>query len=771
MLNKINMYQKLVLILLVCSTLITNQVILGKDKPVNIITAKIRDLNIISIKYDGDAGDVKAKDFKITPDLQIHALNIKNDKIQLETDAVDLSVPYYIEFRDARLPVQPGAVLNSIYSDKELGCFWDQQETFFRLFAPRAKSVNLVLFEKYENEKGAEHDMASIGDGVWQCRLPGFYFGQYYGYRLDRPADKTEQFNPDLLITDPYSKAVATRNEHQHRGKTLILDTSQYDWQGDTPLGHKPEDLIIYECHVRDMTAHLSSGVTPELAGSYKGLLQNNIKGGLEYIKSLGVNAVEFLPIHDFGNMEYPYGKPVNGIMNTWNPYSRNHWGYMTSHFFAPESYYASEQTMEPGSVCGLDGRQVFEFKDVVKALHKENIAVILDVVYNHVSQYDMNALKHIDKNYYFHLYDDQTFCSASGCGNDLRTDRKMSRRLIVDSIKYWMREYHVDGFRFDLAAMIDWETIDEIMTEARKINPNVILIAEPWGGGGYSPAEFSKHGWAAWNDQIRNGVKGQNPVNGQGFIFGKYYENNNLGTIKRYIVGNPAADGGLFKDKSHSVNYLESHDDHTFGDFVRIGLGDVKVEHHVSGTPNEQKLTAKQLAVNKLGALVLFTSQGPLMIHEGQEYARSKVVAPTMVPDSHVGRIDHNSYNKDNETNWLNFEHAELNHELVDYYKGLIRLRTQHAAFRRSKKRDVSFFDHEVPFVLGYLIQKDGSGDKSNFLILINANQHKKAEFTLPSGEWQVVVDAGKAGTETLRNVNKNKIMLEPVSGMVLKQ
>ncbi len=765
------MYQKLIFFLVLNSQLITNQVISGNAEQVRIITAKIRDFNIISVKYDGDAGEVKFSEFKFTPDLKIHAINFKNDRIQLETDTIDLSVSYYIEFRDMRLPVVPGAVLNSFYSDEKLGCFWDQRETFFRLFAPRAKSVKLVLFQEFEDEQGSEHDMLRIGNGVWECRLPGFYFGQYYGYRLDRPAGETENFDPNSLICDPYSKAVASRNEYLHRGKTLILDTSRYDWQGDAPLQHKMEDLVIYECHIRDMTAHPGSGVPPELAGSYKGLILKNIKGGLEYIKSLGVNAVEFLPIHDFGNIEYPYGKPVNGMINTWNPYARNHWGYMTSCFFAPESWYAGEQSHEPGQVCGLDGRQVFEFKDVVKALHKENIAVILDVVYNHVSQYDLNAYKHIDKNYYFHLNDDQTFCAASGCGNDFKTDRPMSRRLIIDSIKYWMREYHVDGFRFDLAAMIDWETIDEILTAARGINPNVVLIAEPWGGGGYKPAEFSKHGWAAWNDQIRNGVKGQNPVNGQGFIFGKYFENNNLETIKRYILGNPAGDGGLFQEKSHSVNYLESHDDHTFGDFVRIGLGDVTVEQIVAGTPNEQKLTPKQMAVNKLGALVLFTSQGPLMVHEGQEYARSKVIAPTIVPDNHIGHIDHNSYNKDNETNWLNFEHAELNRELVDYYKGLVRLRAQHAVFRRSGKQDITFFDNKVPFALSYSIQKDGSGDNNNFFVLFNANPQKDAEFVLPDGEWQVVADAEKAGAETLRRIDTNRIILKPTSGMVLKQ
>ena len=180
---------------------------------------------------------------------------------------------------------------------------------------------------------------------------------------------------------------------------------------------------------------------------------------------------------------------------------------------------------------------RVNDFKDVIKSFHKEGIAVIMDVVYNHISQYQLGSLKEIDKKYYFRFDDKGNYKSESGTGNDLKTESPMVRKMIIDSILYWMKEYHVDGFRFDLGKLIDWETVEEIIREAKKINPYVIIVCEPWGGG-YDPEGFSLRGWGSWNDQFRNGVKGENPVNGLGWIFGHWYGDNNPDRIKNYING-----------------------------------------------------------------------------------------------------------------------------------------------------------------------------------------------------------------------------------------
>ncbi len=737
------------------------------DTPM-IRSAKINALNIVDVFFHDPGVKPDKKDFTISPKRRIHSIERKDGFWRLHTDPFDLTEAYFISYHGVKKELQPDRVLDTFYSHKPLGCVWNEDNTIFRLFAPRAKRVSLLLFTTADGEAYVQHEMLRDSDGVWECLLPGHYFGQYYNYRVEGPKSPTEAFDAEKLICDPYSRAVVTRNEYLHRGRTLIIDDRNYDWQGDTPLQLKMEDLIIYECHIRDLTAHPSSGVAPELAGTYEGLIQRGKPGGIDYIQSLGVNAVEFLPVHEFGNIEIPYQVPVDGVTNTWNPYSRNHWGYMTSYFFAPESYYAAGNSMRPGELCGADGRQINAFKDVVKAFHRAGIAVILDVVYNHVSQYDQNCFKLVDKKYYFRLDDDQNYVATSGCGNDFKTERPMARRLILDSVLFWMREYHVDGFRFDLASMIDWETVDLITREARKINPNVILIAEPWGGGKYHPAEFSQHDWAAWNDQFRNGIKGQNPGDGQCFIFGRWWGGNNLEKVKSYICGTLVEDGGLFQKPGHAVNYLGSHDDHCLGDFVRIGCGEVGLDEVVTDADKNARLTPLQMKIHKLGALILFTSQGAVMFEEGNEFGRSKLIAKTDAPDPHVGRLDHNSYNKDNETNYLNYQHAEWNRELVEYYKGLIALRKKYAAFRHSEKKHIEFFASPNPFALSYrLAPKDAQ--ETEILVLLNAHRSEAAVFDLPPGRWQVLVNEAQAGVVPLGMPVEKKVTLSPTSGMVL--
>jgi pullulanase/glycogen debranching enzyme len=328
------------------------------------------------------------------------------------------------------------------------------------------------------------------------------------------------------------------------------------------------------------------------------------------------------------------------------------------------------------------------------------------------------------------------------------------------------MKEYHIDGFRFDLGKLIDWETIEEIIYEAKKINPHVVFVCEPWGGG-YDPAGFSLRGWGTWNDQIRNGIKGENPNKGQGWIFGKWYGNNNIKRIKSYVNGTLAKDKhGLFKQKEHSVNYLESHDGYTLGDFIRIGTGEVKPETKIEDIDANRKLSPLQLKLNKLAALFLFTSQGITMIHEGQEYARSKVIPfNANVKDSLQGTIDHNTYNKDNEVNYLNFHHAEMNKELLEYYKGLIELRKKYPAFRRAKYEDVHFLElKDKHFALGYSVKYEGA----EFLVLFNAENKSEVRFDLPNGEWDILVNPEKAGVISRGYILKT-ITLQPKDGYVL--
>lgn len=655
--------------------------------------------------------------------------------------------------------------LDSYYSEKKLGSFIDNGKTYFRIFVPSAVKVTLCTFKDPNDKSGKEYEMTRDEDAVWEVILDGELRGLFYGFKVYHEGDDLNNGNK-VICVDPYAKAVATYNTYMNPRRSIVYD-KEYNWEDDEWIQNDWRDLIIYEMHIRDMTKHPSAGA--KHPGTYKGLTEKNIKGGLQYIKNLGVNTVELLPAQEFGCIEIPFEDSIDSKYNTWNPYERNYWGYMTSNFFAPEAYYAQDwDKLKWNTWMGSDGQQVNEFKDMIKAFHKEGIAVIMDVVYNHLSEYEIGNLKQFDKEYYFRLNADGSFLAESGCGNDLKTERPMVRRLIVESILYWMQEYHVDGFRFDLGKLIDWETVEEIIYEAKKINPNVVIVCEPWGGG-YDPKGFSLRGWGAWNDQIRNGIKGENPLNGLGWIFGKWYGNNNIDRIKSYVNGTLVRDKhGLFQTKEHSVNYLESHDGYTFGDFIRIALDKELHDAIIKDITENAKLTPMQLKLNKLGALFLFTSQGITMIHAGQEYARSKVIPQDIdVPDHKRGQIDHNSYEKDNATNYLNFDHADFNKELLDYYQGLIELRKTYSAFRHAGYKDITFFEQvNNPFALAYSIDyKD-----QHFFIAFNSSDVEYAEFALPEGEWELLVGADKAGVEP-QGVIKEKIGLDMKVGAVLKR
>ena len=658
---------------------------------------------------------------------------------------------------------QPVRELDSYYSDKKLGSFIENGNTYFRLFTPNAVKVVLVTFNSVDDFHGIEHPMKPDDNAVWEIVLNGEHPGMFYGFKVYHSHEELNDDKP--LCLDPYSKAVATYNTYMNPRKSVVYN-AEYNWEDDEFIRQDWRDLIIYEMHIRDITKHSSSGAS--FPGQYKGLTEKGIPGGIDYIKSLGVNTVELLPSQEFGNIEIPYNKSMAGRVNTWNPYERNHWGYMTASYFAPEAYYTQQwDKLEWNTWMGENAAQVNEFKNMIKSFHKEGIAVIMDVVFNHISEYELGNLKQIDKEYYFRLDERGNFISESYCGNDLKTERPMVRRLIIDSIIYWMKEYHIDGFRFDLARLIDWQTVEDIIHEAKKINPDVVFIGEPWGGG-YDPQGFSIRGWAAWNDQIRNGIKGENPYNGHGWIFGRWFGNNNIGRIRSYVNGTLAHDQhGLFHSKEHSVNYLESHDGYTLGDFIRIGTGELTQDQIIDNVEKHVKLSPLQLRLHKLAALFLFTSQGITMIQSGQEFARSKIISKdTDARENHKGILDHNSYNKDNETNYINYDHVEINKQLWFYYTGLIKLRNTYSAFRHAAYENINFVEDPAnQFALAYSIQHKGQ----YFFVMLNASKSVSTTFNLPEGKWEVLVNHDYAGVRSL-GIAENDYKLFPQTGSVLK-
>ncbi len=642
-------------------------------------------------------------------------------------------------------------------SAKDLGCIVGADATTFRVFAPRATSVGVLLFDRHDSAAGRETPMAPNDDGTWETTLPGRLTGSWYGYRVDGPRGPGEMFDPSVVIADPYSRSVATKNTWRMEARSLIIDTA-FDWGDDScPLPEDRAGLIIYECHVRDLTAETGAGER----GSYAALSDRRGKAR-SHLRSLGVNAVEFLPLMKFGTMEIPYRddsvRSDGGKVNTWNPYARNHWGYMTAYFFAPETRYASGWTTEPEAWNGTDGRAVTELKELIRSLHAGGISVIMDVVYNHTSHYDRNPLKYIDKQYYYHCDAGGGFLEASGCGNDFQTGRPMGARLIIDSLLYWMREYHVDGFRFDLAAMIEEGTCRRITEEVRGLNPKALLIAEPWGGEKHHPPWFDELGWSSWNDKFRDAVKGRDPVEGRGALFGPASGD----VIENVLLGSVKESGGLFSDLRHGVSYLESHDGYTLGDFVRIATGEYPADHRFGPGERPGAPAGAGLAVHRLAALALLTSPGPVMMHEGQEFARSKVVVPTDADDPSVGMFDHDSYNKDNGTNYIDYGRASAARGLLKYYRDLVAMRKRHPAVAGvGGTRSVAFprGDPSLAVVTITLDRPTASRPFDRYIVLLNFHPSESAEYGLGEGSWRALAgprsvhQAGKeprAGADT---------------------
>lgn len=648
-------------------------------------------------------------------------------------------------------------------SEKNMGIVIENNTYKFSIFAPETSSVILYIFKDLSDNYFIEKSLHKSNNDIWEISLEGNFLNMYYAYKVI-PLRYNGSIENLPFILDPYATCVCSYTTYRNPRRAKIVSTS-YKWKTENFEPAEIDSLIIYETHLRDITIHPSSGGS--LRGTYKGFVDKKSKGGLNYIKSLGVNAVEFLPLMEFGYFELPYKVKGEHITNTWNPYERNHWGYMTSNFFSPSAYYSvSSKSLPKDKWIGTTASQINDFKKVVDELHDNNIAVIMDVVFNHLSEYEIGNLKEISKDYYLRTDDKGFLLSDSFCGNDLKTENYYVRKLILDSLIFWMKEYKIDGFRFDLGNIIDDETLILITEETKKINPNIILLAEPWGGG-YAPTKFSDFGYTSWNDKFRNGVKGENPVFGPGWIFGKWYGNNNKTSIQNYITGTTLETHfGLFNEHYHSLNYLESHDGYTLGDFIRLALKDTLVNERIIDIGDHVKLNTEQLKINKLAALFLFVSKGITMIHSGQEFGRSKVIFDDpKVDDPNKGKLDHNSYEKDNPTNWINFDHAKINSELLNYYKGLISIRNKYKIIRSSEKSKYTFY--EIVYTnLAFAFQIQNGNEK--LFVALNADPTLTAHFDLPNGEWNILANNKSANIKPQGKI-KNSLSVPPSSGYIL--
>ena len=682
-----------------------------------------------------------------------------------------------------------------------LGATVTPQGINFAIFSRDATKVMLCFFE---NAKSAEpYAVADLnpetnrtGD-IWHALIPDVKPGSLYLYRIDGPRNihKGLRFNFSKYLLDPYAKSLSEGSVYRHFSsigtiesdciyipdqkpaqiplfpKCVVIDDAAFDWEGDKPINRPMNETVIYETHLKGFTASGTSKVSAP--GTYKGFIEK-----IPYLKNLGITAVELLPIYEFDETENCNINPKNGARLT------NYWGYSTIGFFAPKESYASERN--PGSA-------VTEFKQLVKELHKAGIEVILDVVYNHTAEGNENGstyeFKGIQNDVYYHLVegDMQYYKNYSGCGNTFNCNHPVVRKFILDSLRYWVTQMHVDGFRFDLGSILSRSQTGQLLTFPPLTNEiaedpilrNTKIIAEPWdAGGGYQVGRFPGGRWAEWNDRYRDDIRR--------FIRGDEFTSTAAATR---LAGSSDLYQYSGRKPYHSINFVTAHDGFTMNDVVsyngkhneengeenRDGSdNNCSYNHGYEGACSNQKIERLRLQQIKNFFCCLMLAQGTPMFVAGDEFRRTQ-------------NGNNNAYCQDNEMTWLDWDEAEKNKDLVRFVSELIKLRKNHSVFGRKdffgeseeeKKNGVDLvwfdFDGRVPdwsklnrFLACELFgsrykTKDGTQDV-NFYIGMNTDLHDTAVIlpTLENGKvWARVLDTSFPGVEDIVEEGKEEVL-----------
>lgn len=632
-----------------------------------------------------------------------------------------------------------------VYTGNDLGAVYSPKMTRFKAWAPEAESVKLNLYKQGEGDNLIEqHIMKKSANGTYVFEKQGDCNGIYYTYTVVNHGEEQE-------AVDPYTKAAGVNGQ---RG--MVINLAKTNPQGFEMDGYRnPEhitDAIIYEGSVRDFTMDESSGVFHN--GKFLGLTEANTTNhfgeatALDYISGLGVTHVQILPAFDFETVDEK------------NQKAQYNWGYDPDNYNVPEGSYA---------VSPYDGAvRIQEMKQMVLALHSRGIGVIMDVVFNHTYRRDDSNLQKIVPGYYYRS-DETGYTNGSGCGNEVASDRPMVQKLIVDSLIYWAKEYHIDGFRFDLMGVLDIDTMNVIAERLKEIRPDIYLYGEGWNGGPSSLAEEKRAfkasakkmpGIGMFNDDIRDTIKGSVFYDDHlGFVNGGTHLENALRYGITGAVAHPQVDYDAYgskpwaKEPGQSINYVSCHDNYTLWDKLSVSCPEASEE--------------KKKAMNRLCAAIVFTSQGVPFIQAGEEFLRSK-------PLPEKKGFAENSYNMPDAVNSIKWDNIHEYPDMIAYYKGLMALRKAHPVFRMQSEAEMTqnlcFLSDTPENVVAYLLKGKGADDTpENILVIFNGND-EEILYNLPEGKWKILVDDKTAGADGKKNISE-KTDVEPLSALVLEK
>ena len=667
------------------------------------------------------------------------------------------------------------------YEGKDLGLTYATEYSVFKVWAPTAFAVSLVLYNTGGNglaagsgeyrDSGRITSMQRSDGGVWERHVNGDLKGKYYMYRAVF-ADGTIS-----EAADPYATAVSANGM-----RTAIVDlqdTHPDRWEKDvSPVLPHPADAVIYELHVRDFSAHESSGLKHK--GKFKAFTETGLLDsaghalGLDHLAELGITHVHLLPVFDFqtvDELETPGIAPSSPLFTDYN------WGYDPQHYNVPEGSYSTD----PANPV----TRIREFKEMVQALHSRGISVIMDVVYNHTYSVEKGPFQPLVPDYFYRHDYSGRLSNGSGVGNEVATEQPMVRKYIKDSLSYWASEYHIDGFRFDLMGLMDSVTMREITEELRlEINPALLIYGEPWTGGDSPLAAKTLKGvqrgkgYAVFNDNFRSAIKGDSDGWGKGFATGEYGKE---GAVASGIKG---AIHDFTDSPVETVNYITAHDNLNLWDKILAvqglrqaanlpelengmlrGGGDlaaaVQQANPYFGIDTLDVLENETVRRSLLANGIILTSQGIPFLHAGDELLRSKYG-------------DHNSYRSPDCINAIRWENKKKFIPVYQYYKGLIELRRTHPAFRLHGRQEI---ERSLEFlrceggVVAYVLKNHAGGDVwNNIVVIFNGNMGPVTQ-SLPesSGCWNIVVDHTHAGPEAFRQTEGSSIELAGLSMMVL--
>ena len=626
-----------------------------------------------------------------------------------------------------------------VYTGNDLGAVYSPKMTRFKVWAPEAESVKLNLYKQGEGDNLIEqHIMKKSANGTYVFEKQGDCNGIYYTYTVVNHREEQE-------AVDPYTKAAGVNGQ---RG--MVINLAKTNPQGFELDGYRnPEhitDAIVYEGSVRDFTMDESSGVFHN--GKFLGLTEANTTNhfgeatALDYISGLGVTHVQILPAFDFETVDEK------------NQKAQYNWGYDPDNYNVPEGSYA---------VSPYDGTvRIQEMKQMVLALHSRGIGVIMDVVFNHTYRRDDSNLQKIVPGYYYRS-DETGYTDGSGC------DRPMVQKLIVDSLIYWAKEYHIDGFRFDLMGVLDIDTMNVIAERLKEIRPDIYLYGEGWNGGPSSLAEEKRAfkasakkmpGIGMFNDDIRDTIKGSVFYDDHlGFVNGGTHLENALRYGITGAVAHPQVDYDAYgskpwaKEPGQSINYVSCHDNYTLWDKLSVSCPEASEE--------------KKKAMNRLCAAIVFTSQGVPFIQAGEEFLRSK-------PLPEKKGFAENSYNMPDAVNSIKWDNIHEYPDMIAYYKGLMALRKAHPVFRMQSEAEMTqnlcFLLDTPENVVAYLLKGKGADDTpENILVIFNGND-EEILYNLPEGKWKILVDDKTAGADGKKIISE-KADVEPLSALVLEK